>query len=355
MNNPYQVREHKNNEVLRVEYTKPKFWHRCMANFVDFFIMLLTFLGLFIGTRAIVQATPSYKSLINQMSDMQIASGIYRESESGNTATKNIDIIYYTDTYVNVYGREFEVKEEPEGKNGICVKSIDTFIKFCKKNSSEERYNELVSYYDSARLDPVLNGIHYFVKDGDKIVANPTLAEDATKSKNYYENIYKPFIEKICIPFFTSNVPGYRQLVRTDYRLLLLLELPVAYALAGILTYLVPPIFFKRGRKTLGKALYHIGLIDSRLLSPAFPKFLARFAIFFFAELILSLFSFGVPYIISFSLMAFSKKKQGFPDYMLRLYEIDTSKANIYMDYVEASLKNELHGKAIDFKMEERI
>ena len=61
MNDPYQVREHENNEVLRVEYTKPKFWHRCMANFVDFFIMLLTFLGLFIGTRAIVQATPSYK------------------------------------------------------------------------------------------------------------------------------------------------------------------------------------------------------------------------------------------------------------------------------------------------------
>ena len=117
----------------------------------------------------------------------------------------------------------------------------------------------------------------------------------------------------------------------------------------------MPPLFFKRGRKTLGKALYHIGLVDDRVLSPTFWRFSARFLIFLFAELLLSLFTLGIPYIISFSLMAFSKKRQGFPDYMLHLYEIDTSKANIYMDYVEAELKNELHGDAIDFRMEKPI
>ena len=106
---------------------------------------------------------------------------------------------------------------------------------------------------------------------------------------------------------------------------------------------------------TLGKALYHIGLIDDRMLSPSFGRFTARFAIFFFGELILSLFSFGIPYIVSFTMMAFSKRKQGFPDYMLHLYEIDTTKANIYMDYVEAELKNELHGEAIDFRMKKPL
>ena len=111
----------------------------------------------------------------------------------------------------------------------------------------------------------------------------------------------------------------------------------------------------RRGRKTIGKAIYHIGLVDDRLLAPTYARFTARFAILLFAELILSVFSFGIPYIISFSLMAFSKRKQGFPDYMLHLYEVDTSKANIYLDYVEAQLKNELHGEAIDFKMEKPL
>ena len=141
----------------------------------------------------------------------------------------------------------------------------------------------------------------------------------------------------------------------TKFNYLVFIELPISYTLAAFLVYFVPPLFFRRGRKTLGKALYHIGLIDTRVLSPSLGRFTIRFLIFFFGELVLSLFSFGIPYIISFSIMAFSKDKQGFPDYMLHLYEIDTSQANIYMDYVEAQLKNELHGDAIDFKMEKPL
>ena len=361
MKDPYQVREHENNEVLRVEYTRPKFWHRCMANFVDFFIMLATFLGLFVGIRAIVQNTPSYKTSLARMGQIQIQSGLYIDSDSGETATKNMDIIYYCDTYLATYGQYYDINEEitdPKTKNATVIVGLQKFFNYCSKeeNCPSERYAELLVYFDEARLNPTLNDVHYYIKNEEnKIVPNETIASVAKNAEAYYKNVFKPFIEKKCIPFLSSNVTEYRKLSKIDYNYLLFLELPVAYALAGILTYLVPPLFFRRGRKTLGKALYHIGLIDGRVLSPTIPRFLARFAIFFFGELILSLFSFGIPYIISFSLMAFSKKKQGFPDYMLGLYEIDTSKANIYMDYVEASLKNELHGKAIDFKMEERL
>ena len=361
MKDPYQVREHENNEVLRVEYTRPKFWHRCMANFVDFFIMLATFLGLFIGIRAIVQNTPSYKETLSRLGQLQIQSGLYVDSEEGQTATKNMDLIYYCDTYLGSYGKYYDINEEitdPKTKNAYVIKGLQKFLAFCgdSNNCPPERYAELLTYFDEARLTPTLNDIHYYIKDADdKIIPNPTFADDASKSDEYYNYVFKPFIEKKALPFLSANVTEYRTLSKVDYNYLLFLELPVAYAVAGILTYLVPPLFFRRGRKTLGKALYHIGLIDGRVLSPTIPRFLARFAIFYFGELILSLFSFGIPYIISFSLMAFSKKKQGFPDYMLGLYEIDTSKANIYMDYVEAQLKNELHGKAIDFKMKERL
>ena len=219
--------------------------------------------------------------------------------------------------------------------------------------TSNERYQDLVAYYESARLDTLTSdGIHYFVKDGDNIIPNETLSSDPEKRKLYYDNVYVPLVEKKFLPFITSNIPAYRDAYRVEFNFLVFLELPVSYALAGFLVYFVPPLFFKRGRKTLGKALYHIGLLDSRVLSPTFARFTVRFAIFFFGELILSLFTFGIPYIISFSIMAFSKDKQGFPDYMLHLYEIDTSKASIYLDYVEAQLKNELHGEAVDFKME---
>ena len=345
--------------VTNIEYSRPRFWHRCMANFVDFFIFLVTGLGLFIGTRAIVQATPYYVSARNQYFDLQLASGLYVASPGDDKAT--IDVVYYCDTYLGVYGREYdgvsmdEESDIPKGKNGRCVYAINQFISFCHEKCSEERYNDIVSYYDDMRLNTTLDGVHYFIKDGDNIKPNPTLAEDATKSKYYYSNIFKPFIEKKCLPFLVVNVPEYKRLSRVDYNFLIFLEFPVAFFLAGILTYFVPPLFFRRGRMTLGKALYHIGLIDQRLLSPTFWRFLARFAIYFFGEMVVSMFSFGIPYIISFTMMAFSKKRQGFPDYMLGLYEVDTSKANIYLDYVEAQIKNELHGSAIDFKMKKPL
>ena len=132
--------------------------------------------------------------------------------------------------------------------------------------------------------------------------------------------------------------------------MLIFCEIAPSYRVSGILTYLVPPLFFRKGKKTLGKALYKIGLVDSRLLNCTYPRFFARFAIFYFGELLLSLLSFGLPYIVSFSIMVFSKKKQGFPDYMLDLQEVDTSKAKIYNSLEEAKVDQITpHKKAIDF------
>ncbi len=357
------------NEVVNVNYDQPKFWHRVMANFIDFFLMLVTFVALFIAARSIVLTTPKYQQAEQTIYDTQLNSGLYMPDTTG--VNKTVDIVYYIDNHIQVYGSDFEGtatdtngngviddNELPTGKIGRIVYAINKFMDYCNDPNvtSNERYQDLVVYYESARLDTVTSdGIHYFIKDGDNIIPNETISSDPEKRKLYYDNVYVPLVEKKFLPFITSNVTAYREAYRVEFNFLVFLEIPVSYTLAGFLVYFVPPLFFKRGRKTLGKALYHIGLVDSRVLSPTMARFTARFAIFFFGELILSLFTLGIPYIISFSIMAFSKDKQGFPDYMLHLYEIDTSKANIYMDYVEAQLKNELHGEAVDFKMEKPL
>ena len=59
----YQVKDTpQNDEVVTISYTRPRLFHRLLANLVDIFIMLILFLGLFIGTRAIVQNTDQYKT-----------------------------------------------------------------------------------------------------------------------------------------------------------------------------------------------------------------------------------------------------------------------------------------------------
>ena len=345
------------NEVVNINYTQPKFWHRVMANFIDFFLFILHFFLLFLLARTIVLTTPDYQAAETTIANAQIDSGLYIMDHLDDD--KIVDVITYIDRYTQVYGSEFDgVSEDggkPTGKNGQAVYAINKFIDYTNK-PEVSTHDELVSYYDEIRLETVTSdGIHFYIKDGDNIVINETLASDPEKRKLYYVEIYTPFIEKRCLPFLTTNVPEYRNAYRVEFNYLVFIELPISYILAAILVYYVPPLFFRRGRKTLGKAIYHIGLIDDRVLSPTLARFTARFAILLFGELILSLFTFGIPYIISFSIMTFSKSRQGFPDYMLHLYEIDTSRANIYLDYVEAELKNELHGEAIDFRMEKPL
>ena len=351
MKDVYQVKDVVQDHSVEITYSRPKLGHRILANLVDIFIFVITAILLFIGVRSIIQITPYYKGVMNRTYELQLESGLYVKVDK-----EYQDIAYYIDKHIQLAGSNFDGDdEEVPTKNGTASKAINTFITFTKDNAKEERYNELVQYYKEQKLNAVVDNIHLYVEEDGEIQPNPVYASVASKRVLYYDYVFKPFIEKKCLPFLVTNIPEFRKLSRIDFNFLVFLELPVAYFLGAVLTYFVPGLFFRRGRMTLGKALYHIGLIDSRVLSPKIPRFLARFAIFFFGELLLSLFTFGIPYIVSFTMMAFSKNKQGFPDYMLKLYEVDTSKANIYMDYVEAQLKNELHGAPIDFKMEKPL
>ena len=70
--------------------------------------------------------------------------------------------------------------------------------------------------------------------------------------------------------------------------------------------------------------------------------------------MILSIATLGIPFIISISMMVFSKHKQGFPDYMLGLYEVDTSNNKIYNNEAEITLDHaNTYKEPIDFKMED--
>ena len=51
-------------------------------------------------------------------------------------------------------------------------------------------------------------------------------------------------------------------------------------------------------------------------------------------------------------MMVFTRRKQGFPDYMLGLTEIDANKQKIYFNKYEISLENATdHKEAVKFKM----
>ena len=329
-----------------IVYFRPPFYQRVLANLIDALIMIFVFLSVFLGVREIVKNTPNYKAKQQQLSEIRLNSGVYEYDD--NNVLRDIITVLNSDKGQTAKSRSVRAK-----------KAIEQFLTYASEVASEEDYKYIVNDYRSFRLDESLkiqNIPMFIVDENDEVVENPELVEGIESvSSNiyttYYEKAYKVYIDNKVQAFLTTSIPHYKEIISYQTNMLLWVELLGSYCVAGLIAYLPPYFIFKRGRKTFGKAIYGIGLVDRDCLSPKIGRSLARFSIFYFGELILSVFSFGLPFILSFSLMAFSKNKQGFPDYMLGLQEVDAKRTKIYFNFQEVELDNtSTYKKPVDFR-----
>lgn len=342
---------------LTVEYELPKFHRRVLANLIDIILFALIFFFAFIPTNAIVKNTSAYKNADAVLVQYREDSGLFQYS----TDRKIYELI--TTWYDNNDDVEYPVRVIG------CEMAINDFQNYVKTNfgDTSEEYTEVIKDYDDSRLGEavVYKKIPLFIKsmvdtddddvlDTEKIIRNPEATSAGADSKVYYKTFYKLYIETNANGYLITLFPNYYHAIKTESNFLFFCEVPISFVLAGLIVYFLPGVIFRRGRMSFGKKLYHIGLVDSRVLSPSFGRYLSRFAIFFFGELTLSFFTFGVPFIVSFSMMVFSKKKQGFPDYLLGLTEVDESKAKIYYTKYEAALDQMKEAQGpVNFKMKD--
>lgn len=331
--------------TVSVVYDQPRFIKRVFANFLDFLFLFLTFILFFIIAEKCVQAGPTYGAADATISHYREQSGLFRYS-AGRKTWENVST--WLDNN-NDTSYDFRVSE--------CKKSIDDFIIYVHTNSSEENYKTLVDDYDKSRLFSTMvdkDGKPLFIdtKDAEKgIIHNP---ESTANSEYYYTKFYREYTLSNCGGYMIAFFPEYHDALQVMSNLLFYLQIPVSLLLSGATIYLLPMFIFKRGRMTFGKRLNDIGLVDSEILSPKVGRTIARWCIFFFGEICLSLFTFGIPLIVSFSMMVFTKKRQGFPDFMLGLTEVDEKKQNIYFNKYEAAIDNiQMHKDPPKFKMDD--
>ena len=304
--------------IPEIKYARPKFWRRVFACLVDLLIFAVVAIFLFVGVRAIYMSTEGYQTKENRLTEMKLESSLYVEKE-GQVVDIAGDISSSSDTTSNKMKR---------AKN-----AIEDFIEYAFKVEGTTVGDEIQNAYDDYRLAASFLSQPYFIEKDGSIVMNPDCKASYTQ---YFDNVYKPFINEYCQGYLTTRFKEYVDLTMYISRTLVFVEVPIAYCLAGIIVYYVPTWIFRRGRMTFGKAIYKISTVDSRLLNPTWQRSLARFLIFYFGILILSVFTFMVPAIISVTLMGFSKKKQGFADYLLDLQEVDTTNATVFYNLEEA-------------------
>jgi len=336
-----------NENAMRIEYEFPKLTHRVLANLLDFIIFVFLFLMLFAGVRGIVQSTEDYKRIETEMNNMMLSSGLYVKVDGQYKS-----ILTFIDNQTSWNGTK---------KMQTSIDTIDTFSEYLRLEAGDAIHAKFLKEYDDDRLLEKFNdgkGHPYFVRHEitDEVIFN--VDDNGNKyvsDLKYYENFYSPFIEEKCLGYFTTYVRAYKKDLNAMSVYLFAVEIPISYVAAAIIVYWIPTLIFKRGRKTIGKLAYRIGLIDRNLTSPTFGRSCARSAIVIFGEFVLSLVTFGIPFIISFTMMMTTKRKQGFPDYMLGLLEVDTYNQKIYLNKDDAKMALIDYGKkSVDFRPKDR-
>ncbi|MCD8203760.1 MAG: RDD family protein [Coprobacillus sp.] len=309
-------------DKIEIQYANPKFWKRVMAGVIDFIIFLVIFFLLFISCRGIVISTDTYKENNEELTSARVESGLYIDHADYGM----IDIIAYLNRVdISGYARLREAQD-----------AIDTFLSFCDDRCDEQTASMIRATYDEERLsDKFVDkyGNHYFIIDEDGEITINTTAYSIVTSAGYFDEFYTYYIDEVLQGYLVVAVPNYYDLTKYMSNVLIYAEILPAFLISGVLSFYLPTLIFRKGRKTFGQAIYHIGTIDKRLLNPSWKRSLARFLIFYFFILILSVFTFGIPIIISFSMMAFSRNKQGFPDFCLNLVQVSTQDNNIYDEY----------------------
>ena len=346
MDKTYNVHnEEENNSLnININYVRPIFHRRVLAIMIDFFIFAFLWLISFTIAGNIAKSTNSYKEKQNYINTIHLNSDLYKIDNTGK--------IYSVISYYNHY----QLNTTTQEKNKLR-EHIDNFIVFISNEYGEESKEEIQKMYDDFRLNDNMkeDGIPYFIISDNKIIEN-TNSENNNITPTDYVNIYTNFIDNTCNGYLLSIDKTLYEYTSFLSKTIIFWELIPTFFFSGILTWLVPPLVFKRGRKTIGKLIYKISAVNSKYLNLSIGKTIARFSIFFFGIITLSFVTLGVPMIISFSMMAFSKQKQSFPDYMLGIYEVNTSEDKVYFSKEEIiSEYLNKDNSAEEFKMIDRL
>lgn len=305
-------------EVHEVEYARASTFRRISAGIFDFFTCIITSLLLFMVTILIIENSSVYKTNISNRNEILLNSELYVENDANiikvnNFLDSNEDLTY---------------NEKSE--------RMDTILNhfFVNKNFFEEDNTSIYNKLKSEAKD----GDSYLFDEGyDRVLTNTDY--DAT----YYE-FYKDAVDT-AVGYLNLN-STYSESAKTIF---------VIYTVGIVLTYIFPylifflliPLIFKTGYQTLGKKIMKIAIINFNGVNANKKKFLCRFAIFYFFEIVLSLVTFLIPLIVSISMMVISKTHQSLHDYVCGTYVVSVENNKIYRDVNEIlySQKKEEIGK----------
>ena len=312
--NDVNVEEEEN--VLEIEYQKASFARRVLSALLDMILFgVFTFLLYSYALSFLPLTFPSYVANVETFTERKAESGLFSDFYEQDDSTLVSDYYRHEIAQAENSDRRLEVTEEAN----TYIEQVLT--DFYQMETFLEVTGGLKTYQEQKIPAGEQISFYFVYSETGQIVPN------GARNQDEMWEFYQSAVDEALNYLYQDSVllSSSRVITWTHVGMI-----SIAIIIGGCLFYLMFPFIFKKNRQTLGKKLFKLGVINADGLRPNNKKTLGRFALFFFLEIVLSLLTFGVPLIISFSMVAFSKTGTSLHDYLANTYVVDVSTYNIY-------------------------
>lgn len=301
------MEEKNDTDKLNLEIVKASVLTRCGIFVVDLFIVVL--ITLIFQTWIIA---PIGSNITNYSEKMQL----YRET--------------LISSHLYGYGEE-------------NIEQIDKLFDFEKNSVSDyiayldEKITKFYSTFEGMNINDYLNNKKesglFNIDENNNYTTKPTILE--TTYKEFYEDQLLIAISQLNKNDLVLDLSRFNTIFT-------IITIVSSASISLIIFYLIIPLLFKNG-ETLGKKLLSVGLVSAKDgFRVKKSQIIIRFLSFYLLEVVLSIFTIGIPLIISFSLMFFTKKGTALHDYLSATICVDKKQSVIYKDYDEFIKHEEL-------------
>lgn len=302
---------------LELVYRPCSRWRRAMSFLIDGALSFILGLAIGIGVVALVTQSSFYQGAVGTMNEIELRSGLYEERDEGGT-------IAITELYA-------VSEEDPDpdyaASDSLFATALDAFFSddyFFPEGDGASVYDKL-KIGDQALIYQGNEGNGpYFRRDEEGNIV-PRLSSQAMYA------FYVEAIDGTAIPLI-STVEAYIDASRTTF-LSMGGSLIGSLFLGAFLSFFLPPLFFRRGRQTLGLKAMRLAVLTAKAVPPSLSRTAARSLIFLLIEVLLSIFAFLLPLLVSITMVMVRKDRQSFHDYVAGTYVVDSSDMPVFLSY----------------------
>ena len=315
--------ENENNTVL--EYSKARIYQRVFSFFIDLFLAVL--LGMIINSLCglVTSVVPKYQEVLQERIVLQDQSGLFDENQKLWT--------------LSLEGSDMTIQEKKE----LLSTRLDEF------------YHNDVFFEDDTFYQSYQKRKSEAVNEKGELLFE--LISDSYVEKDFSDDVYYSFYQKEFENYASaalSHNVRFADLSNLIVRISVI-EIVLSMSVGFALSFVIMPLILKRGRKTIGMYLFKISLVGGDALNVRGKILLFRNVFLLLIGYWLTIFTFGIPWLVSLTMMTFSKTGQDFFDYMSGTYVVSTKDKDIYLDYAEYLARTEESKKASienrDFEM----